>query len=56
MTGPGAFVLSVLMIAAFALAAGGIYLIARRRNRKRGVLMLAAAAVFLGNVLIWAWP
>ena len=40
----------------FALAAGGIYLIATRRDRKRGVLMLAAAAVFLVNVLIWTLP
>lgn len=53
MTGPGALVLSILMLAAFALAAGAIYLIAVRRDRHKGALMLLAAAVMLGNVLVW---
>ncbi|MGK6319698.1 hypothetical protein [Sphingomonas sp. DT-204] len=44
---------AVAMIAVFALAAGGLYLIARRRERTKGALMLACAAVILGNVLIW---
>nr|WP_295371600.1 hypothetical protein [uncultured Sphingosinicella sp.] len=56
MTGLAATLLSIVMLAVFALAAGGIYLIATRRDRKRGVLMLAAAAVFLVNVLIWTLP
>jgi hypothetical protein len=43
---------SLLMLAVFALAAGGIYMIRKGGNRKRGTLMLIAAAVFLGNVLI----
>lgn len=47
-----AFVLSVAMIAVFALIAGAIYLIRKRRDRKRGTLMLIAAAVLLANVLI----
>ena len=43
---------SLLMLAVFALAAGGIYLLRTGGDRKRGYLMLVAAAVFLGNVLI----
>jgi hypothetical protein len=53
MTGPGATVLSILMVAAFLLAAGGIYLIVKGRERGRGALMLLAALVALVNVLIW---
>ena len=44
---------AVAMIGVFALAAGGIYLIAKGRDRRKGVLMLACAAVILGNVVIW---
>lgn len=47
-----AFVLSLAMLAVFALAAGGIYLIAKRADRRRGTLMLIAAAVLFANVLI----
>jgi hypothetical protein len=53
MTGPGSFALSMLMLAAFLLGAGGMWLIAKRRDFGKGALMLVAAAVFLGNVLIW---
>ena len=53
MTGASAIFLSVLMIAAFLLAAGGIYLVVKRKDRKKGVLMLVCAAVALGNVLVW---
>ncbi|MET1110419.1 MAG: hypothetical protein ABWX67_02720 [Allosphingosinicella sp.] len=45
--------LSLAVIASFALAGGGIYLLAKRRDRKRGLLMLIAAAVLFANVLIW---
>lgn len=48
-----AFALSLAMLAVFALAAGGVWLIAKARDRKKGALMLAAAAVLFGNVLIW---
>jgi hypothetical protein len=48
--------LSVSMLAVFALGAGGGWIIAKRREKKQGVLMLIAAAVLLANVLIWAWP
>jgi hypothetical protein len=54
MTGPGPLILSVLMIAAFLLAAGGVHLIVRRKERGKGSLMLLAAAVALADVLIWA--
>jgi hypothetical protein len=53
MSGPGATLLSVLMLVAFALAAGGLWMIARGGETRRGVLMLVAAAVALANVLIW---
>ena len=49
-------VLSMAMLAAFALGAGGAWLIVKRRDRKRGMLMIAVALVTLGNVLILSWP
>jgi uncharacterized protein HemX len=52
MTGTGAAILSILVLAAFGLAAGGIYSVAKRRDAKKGALMLVAAAVLIGNVLI----
>ena len=52
MTGLGAALLSIMMIACFALAAGAIVAF-KRRDKKRGLLMRAAAAVILANVLIW---
>lgn len=51
MTGTPALILSVLMLAAAALAFGG--LVQLRRSERRGWLMLAAATVLLANVLIW---
>ena len=48
--------LSIVMIAAFLLGAGGMWLIVRRGEAKKGVLMLVAALVLLGNVLIWTIP
>ena len=53
MTGASATFLSILMVAAFLLAAGGVHLLVKRKDRKRGVLMLVCAAVAVGNVLIW---
>lgn len=44
---------AIAMLAVFALLAGGIYLIAGKRERRKGVLMLVCAAVILGNVAIW---
>jgi len=54
MTGFGATLLSILMIAFFALAAGGVWLIVRARDRRKGALMIIAAIVLLGNVLAWS--
>jgi hypothetical protein len=53
MNGASATMLSVLMVAAFLLAWGGIYLLVKKGDRKKGVLMLVAAAVAVGNVLVW---
>jgi hypothetical protein len=46
-------VLGIAMIAVFALTAGGVVLLRRGDDGKRGLLMLAAALVLFGNVLIW---
>lgn len=53
MTGFPATLLSILVLAAFALVAGAVYLLVKRKERKQGILMLIAAAVMFGNVLIW---
>ena len=53
MDGPPAALLSILMIAGFLLAAGGIFLIAGRRDPKKGALMLVCAVVLVANVLVW---
>jgi hypothetical protein len=53
MSGPSSLILSLLMVAALALGGGGAWVIARRRDYKRGLLMIAAGAVMLGNVLVW---
>lgn len=51
MTGPASLLLSLLMLAAGALIWGGI--VELRRRARRGWLMLVAALVLVGNVLIW---
>ena len=48
--------LSIAMLAVLALVLGGGWTLAKRDNKTQGVLMLVAALVLLGNVLIWAWP
>ena len=45
--------LGIAMIAVILLTAGGIRLIVRRDDRQKGWLMIVAAMVLLGNVLIW---
>lgn len=52
-SGLSATALSIATIAAFLLGGGGMWLIVRKRDVKKGVLMLVAALVMLGNVLIW---
>ena len=49
-------ILSILMLASILLTAGGIYAIVKRRDRKRGVLMIIAGLVCFGNVAISAIP
>ena len=51
-----ATILSILMLAGIALFAGGLHLLIRKRDRKRGALMLVAALVMFGNVAIWIVP
>jgi len=51
-----ALLLSLAMLAVFALAGGSAYLLSKRKNRRQAVLMLVAAAVLLVNVLIWTLP
>lgn len=48
--------LSVAMLAVIALVWGGIFLLRSGTDRKRAVLMLVAALVLFGNILIWTWP
>jgi hypothetical protein len=48
--------LSIAMIAAFALAIGGAYRLRVPADRFRGALMIVAALVLVGNALIWAIP
>lgn len=43
----------IAMIAVFALTWGGSVVLRRDGDKKRGWLMLAAALVLFGNVLIW---
>lgn len=45
--------LSIAMLAAFCLIAGGGWLVAKDRDRTKGVLMIVAAAVIVLNVAIW---
>ncbi|KQM65648.1 hypothetical protein ASE75_05225 [Sphingomonas sp. Leaf17] len=44
---------AIAMLGVFACAIGGGVLIAKRRDRRKGVLMLVMAVVLLANVLIW---
>ena len=53
MNGIGEGALALAMIAAFVLGGFGVRLALRQHDRKRGLLMLAAALVLLANVLIW---
>ena len=43
--------LALAMIAALILLIGGVKLVGK--DRQRGLLMIAAALVLVGNVLIW---
>jgi high-affinity Fe2+/Pb2+ permease len=52
-TGTGSTLLAIAMVAAFLLIGGGIKLAMTSEHRGRGLLMIMAAAVLIGNVLIW---
>ncbi len=49
-------ILSILMLAGVLLTGGGIYAIMKKRDRKRGVLMIIAGLVMFANVGISAIP
>ena len=51
-----ATVLSIVMLAAFALIGGAIYLWRKLGLRKQALLMLALAGIALVNVAIWTVP
>ena len=44
---------AIAMLGAFACLIGGGVLIAKKRDRRRGVLMLVMAVVLIVNVAIW---
>jgi len=48
--------LSLAMLGVFALLFGAITIWRKGDNRKQSVLMVIAAFVLLGNVLILTWP
>ena len=45
--------MSVAMVAAIILAIAGVKLALKPDQRSRGLLMIVAAAVLVGNVVIW---
>ncbi|HET9811548.1 MAG TPA: hypothetical protein VFP53_07610 [Sphingomicrobium sp.] len=45
--------MALAMIGAFLLGSAGFRIAIGKSDRTRGVLMIAAAAVLLANVLIW---
>lgn len=49
-------VLSILMLAAFALFAGAIYLWRGKGETKRAGLMALLGAIMIANVAIWTVP
>ena len=53
LTGIAAAAPAIAMLGCFACLIGGGVLIAKRRDVRKGVLMLAMAVVLFANVLIW---
>ncbi|SEM43539.1 hypothetical protein SAMN05192583_0198 [Sphingomonas gellani] len=53
LTGVAAAAPAIAMLAVFACGIGGVVMIARGKERRKGILLLVAAAVLLANVLIW---
>ncbi len=48
--------LSLAMLAVIVLTGGGLWLMWKRQDTKRGMLMLVAALVIAANVAIWTIP
>jgi hypothetical protein len=48
--------LSIVMLASFALVAGAFALRKQGGSRTQVALMLLVAAIMLGNVLLWSLP
>lgn len=46
---------ALAMLACLACLIGGVALLRRGEDRRKGVLMLVMAAVLICNVLIWTW-
>jgi predicted MFS family arabinose efflux permease len=44
---------AIAMLGCFACLVGGVLMIARKRDVRKGVLLLVMAAVLVGNVVIW---
>ena len=44
---------AIAMLGFFACLIGGATMIVKRRDAKKGVLLLIMAVVLLGNVLVW---
>ncbi len=53
MSGINAVAPALAMLAAFALTAGGIAILRKGADRRKGVLMLVMATVLIANVVIW---
>ena len=45
--------MAIAMLAACLLIVGGVKLAMRKADRGRGILMIVAALVLIGNVVIW---
>lgn len=56
MNGPAALTLSLLMLAGFLLGIGGLWMLVKKGDTKRGWLMIVAATVMFANVAIWTMP
>ena len=53
MDGFASAALALTMLAALLLLVFGVRLALRPADRQRGLLMIACAIIFIGNVLIW---
>ena len=49
-------ILSILMLAGIGMSIGGVYMLVKKRDFKKGWLMITAALVMFVNVGIWTVP